>query len=304
MAYAVASMLRLRTPHARALWSASVVALWLATTSECWAWGDEGHRAIGELASRRLSPETRAAVDEALTEPGYRTLADAATWPDTFARGRPEYDAMRPFHYVNVQALAASYLRERDCPHGCVVTALSQFVVLLERSKPSEREERRRCIYWIAHLIGDLHQPLHVAHPDGMGGSRTRVPFFELPEAPNAHWIWDVGLLARRPPPPEWLATRIASDQPAHRALADELMATLTPARAAAYSRTTSAEALADEALAVSRRSAFLESTERVDEAYLLRAWPVAAEQLRKAGVRLAAVLDRALGDRRAQATR
>ncbi len=45
------------------------------------AWGDDGHRVVGELAWRRLSPAAQAAVGEALTDPGYESLAEAATWP-------------------------------------------------------------------------------------------------------------------------------------------------------------------------------------------------------------------------------
>src|SRR5512140_3288141 len=47
------------------------------------AWGDDGHRVVGELAWRRLSPVAQTAVSEALTEHGYESLAEAATWPDT-----------------------------------------------------------------------------------------------------------------------------------------------------------------------------------------------------------------------------
>ncbi len=247
----------------------------------------------------------QAAVSQTLSEPGYETLAEAATWPDTFARNRPEYAPMKPFHYVNVDVRARSYQRERDCPHGCVVTALEQFVALLESDdqEPLGVSERRRCIYWIAHLMGDIHQPLHVAHPDGKGGNATRLRFFELPEERNAHWVWDVGLLARRPPPPPALASRVASDQPAFRALADELYAGLTPEQVRAYGRTTSAEALANESFALARQVSEA-TTGHVDARYQAQHWPLVTVQLQKAGVRLAAVLSRALSPKAPRATR
>ncbi len=78
---------------------------------------------------------------------------------------------MKPFHYVNVDARAPSYQRERDCKNGCVVTALAQFIALLESDDPPlSLAERRRAIYWTAHFMGDIHQPVHIAHPDGRGG--------------------------------------------------------------------------------------------------------------------------------------
>lgn len=260
---------------------------------------------VGEIAWRYLGPSAQAAVSESLTEPGYATLAEAATWPDTFARRDPAYDAMKPLHYVNVEATAAQYRRERDCPNGCVVTALAQFVWLLQSSDPPlGLSERRRCIYWIAHLMGDIHQPLHIAHPDGKGGNTTLLRFFELPDKRNAHWIWDSGLIERRPPAPAAIATRVASDQPGYRALADELLASLSARQVAALQRVTTAEALANEGLLVARRSAFLNVTDHVDDAYERRSWPIVAQQLRKAGVRLAAVLNDAFGPKARPTTR
>jgi len=45
---------------------------------------------------------------------------------------------MKPFHYVNVDAQAPSYSRGRDCANGCIVTALAQFIALLESVDPAE----------------------------------------------------------------------------------------------------------------------------------------------------------------------
>lgn len=260
------------------------------------AWGDDGHRAVGELASRYLSEPARAALAEALTEPGYETLADAATWPDTFARRFPEYDPLKPFHYVNVDARAPRYSRARDCGQGCIVTALEQHLALLGSDDPPlTLSERRRSVYWIAHLMGDLHQPLHVAHPDARGGTRTMLRFFDAPDRRSAHWIWDFGLIERRPPPSSKTSDAVATDQPVYRALADELAAELTPAKVREYQRTLSPEALTNECLALSKRYASLSSSDHVDATYEKTRWPIVKQQLQRAGVRLAAVLDRAL---------
>ena len=190
---------------------------------------------------------------------------------------------MKPFHYVNVDAKAQSFRRERDCPNGCVVTALTQFVALLESRDPAlSLSERRRAIYWIAHFLGDIHQPLHIAHPDGKGGIATLLRFFEAPDKRNAHWIWDFGLIERRPPAAAAASDAVASDQPAFRALADELAAQLTPGKVRAFGRTLSPEALANEGLALSRRYAFLHSADIVDAAYESSRWPIVASNCRK----------------------
>jgi hypothetical protein len=258
------------------------------------AWGDEGHRVVGELAFRYLSPRAQAAVQQTLTEPGYESLAEAATWPDTFARRHREYDPMKPFHYVNVAPQAARYVRARDCPNGCVVTALAQFIELL--AEPSlSLSERRRCIYWIAHFMGDIHQPLHIAHPDDKGGTATLLWFFDAKDKRSAHWIWDFGLIERRPGLVLAADAAAKSDQPAFRSLADALASELTTAKVRAFQYTTTPEALANEGLNLARRYAYLKATDRVDTSYESSRWPIVKLQLQKAGVRLAAVLERAL---------
>jgi hypothetical protein len=101
-------------------------------------------------------------------------------------------------------------------------------------------------------------------------------------------------LIEQRPPAAG--APADAPPAPGFRSLADRLQGELSVARRRAFERVTSPEALANEALTLSRRYAFLTSTDHVDAAYERTRWPVVAEQLQKAGVRLAAVLERALG--------
>jgi hypothetical protein len=141
-----------------------------------------------------------------------------------------------------------------------------------------------------------IHQPLHIAHPDAKGGTATLLRFFEAPDKRSAHWIWDFGLLERRPPPAATAA--VTTDQPAFRALADELQAELSLGQLRAFQRTTSPEALANEGLQLARRAAFLKSQDHVDAAYEKARWPLVKLQLQKAGARLAAVLDHALAAR------
>src|SRR5262245_13542434 len=138
----------------RMLGTALLALVFAGSPRDARAWGDEGHRAVGELAFRLLSEPAQRAVREALPDTGYDSLAEAATWPDTYARRFPEFDPMKPLHYVDVDPRAPSYDRERDCPAGCVVTALAQFLSLLEsHDPPLSLAERRRTIYWVAHLM-------------------------------------------------------------------------------------------------------------------------------------------------------
>jgi len=281
----------------RVRWFAAVTtiagALAHAAPGSCW--GDDGHRVIGEIAAHYLNPTAERRIHQFLKDAQYATLAEAATWADTYARGVARYEWARPLHYVNVKPSAPTYVPERDCPQGCVVSALSRF--RSELSAPGEdeaaRQRRLEALYFLAHFVGDLHQPLHVAHPDDRGGNSTQVSFFG--ESRRAHWVWDHGLFQRRPLTPSERAR--GATQTDWKELAFALRVRIEPAQVSAWQRSLSPERWATETLLLSRQEAFLRKDERVDARYVRTKWPVVERQLQKAGVRLAGLLNAALGE-------
>lgn len=72
----------------------------------------------------------------------------------------------------------------------------------------------------------------------------------------------------------------------------------MKPGRAKAWQQVTSTEAYANEGLALAKRHAFLKPDQVVDTAYVETKWPIVAQQLQKAGARLAGILNGALGER------
>src|SRR5262245_22880464 len=104
----------------------------LAVTCDCFAWGQTGHRVIGQIAWSRLTPDAKAAIRELL---GDVSLGDACFWADEM-RGKPEYEFARPLHYVNVAREAEAVDTARDCPDGaCVVAAIRKYLAAA-RSMP------------------------------------------------------------------------------------------------------------------------------------------------------------------------
>ena len=47
----------------------------------------------------------------------------------------------------------------------------------------------------LIHLIGDLHQPMHVSHAEDKGGNDIAIKFEGF--ADNLHGLWDYGLIDR-----------------------------------------------------------------------------------------------------------
>lgn len=262
------------------------------------AWGNDGHRIVGDIAFHFLKPKAKAAVKEYLTEPRYSTLAEAATWPDTYARQYKKYKAMGPLHYVDIAPQASAYQESRDCPNRCVVTGLDKYFAVLAGADDDTAswKSRQQALYWVSHFVGDIHQPLHVAHPDMDGGNKTFVQFFG--QRMKAHEVWDRGLLARLELTFRAPADRDedAGDDALWQELSFALVSELSPQQVKTWQTNLSPKDWANETLAVAKQKAFLKPNETVDQPYVDSHASVVKQQLQKAGVRLAAVLNQVFG--------
>ena len=83
------------------------------------------------------------------------------------------FPQLNPLHYVDVPKGETSYDRERDCPQrNCVVEAINWYLNVL-KANDSPLAEKELALDYLVHLVGDLHQPLHVGFLDDMGGTKT-----------------------------------------------------------------------------------------------------------------------------------
>lgn len=107
---------------------ATVAALALSST-ECLAWGRDGHQVIANLAQSRLSPAAKKGVAALLHG---ATLASVSTEADNIRNSHPE---TARWHYVNIPLTATAYDPARDCapsPQGdCILAAVDRFTAIL-----------------------------------------------------------------------------------------------------------------------------------------------------------------------------
>lgn len=61
------------------------------------------------------------------------------------------------------------------------------------KSLNAPRDEKRIALRFVAHLVGDIHQPLHSGFAEDLGGNSVDVPFNGRKE--NLHALWDTGLV-------------------------------------------------------------------------------------------------------------
>lgn len=279
---------------ARSLCVAAAVVSGAASQGQ--AWGVDGHRIIGEIAYRQLAPAPRREVRRLLPGTGrYRTLYEATTWADTFARKHEAYDYLKPWHFINADPEAGSVDVAADCGgQGCVLSAIVESACLLKSGSGSS-EKRLEALFLLAHFVGDAHQPLHVAHPDGRGGNRTSVDFFG--ERVDLHALWDAGMIRRRLRNFEHWKRGEGEGGPGDQyesweIYAGELSATL-PAGADTWKRELDPVEWANESLRVARKYTFgLTDSQSLAKPYYDEAMPVLERRLQQAGVRLAGLLD------------
>jgi hypothetical protein len=166
---------------------ALAVAAMTMAASPAFAWGKTGHRVVAAIADAGLSAEARAHVRLIL---GTESLDEAATWPDDMRSDPATFwqKTATPWHYVTVPGTDYDIAP----PEGDAVTALRRFrATLLDPKAP--RADKELALRFIVHLVGDLHQPLHVGKPGDRGGNDVKVTFAGRPT--NLHSVWDSALV-------------------------------------------------------------------------------------------------------------
>ena len=273
------------------------------------AWGDEGHRIIALVAYRHLTPAVRGKVNQllagdadTLTAPD---IASRATWADTFRdsdrhTSRQRYRLTREWHFVDIELdepdltaacfghPAATVPASEGPAKSCVVDRIAAFATELHDLPPGV-PERAIAFKFVLHLVGDVHQPLHAADHNDAGGNGVLVLSGRQAVGRPLHGYWDTVVVKRLGKDPAQVATALEQRFGSRcsgwmqGAPADWAMESFAVARDVAYQL---GELTTDER----DQPAY-----RLSSSYQRRASAVAAEQLEKAGCRLAMVLNQAL---------
>lgn len=155
------------------------------------AWGVLGHRIVGEVADSYLSASARQAIKQIL---GNETLAMSANWAD-FIKSDSSYRYLSSWHYVNLpegldRSGMSNYLD--GFKDANIYNKTNEMIALLKNPKTSA-EKKVFAMRLLVHLIGDMHQPMHTARKEDLGGNRISVMWFGTKS--NLHRVWDEQLI-------------------------------------------------------------------------------------------------------------
>lgn len=155
------------------------------------AWGVLGHRIVGQIADNYLTKKAKKSIAEIL---GTESIAMTSNWPD-FIKSDPAYNYLSNWHYINLKS-GLSYDSIKAYLYTDTATdAYTKINFLAAELKNKNLEQNKKILYLrlLIHLVGDIHQPLHVGRLEDQGGNRVKVLWFR--DSTNLHTVWDTQLI-------------------------------------------------------------------------------------------------------------
>lgn len=242
---------------------ATAVVLVIGST-QSYAWGHQGHALVAEVAFHYMDETTKNKVSEYLDG---MSIEDAANWMDAIKSDHAN-DYMKPYHYIDLEKGAT------QMPNGDnILTILNSTLHDLDHKETLSHDEIKRRILILFHLIGDLHQPLHVGYPSDKGGNTVQLNFMSG-HGTNLHATWDSEII-------EYKATSL-SDVLNSKKYTSEEMAGIQKIDIVGWAK--QSRGFLKEVYSVRNNKA--------DDQYIDSVYPIIKTQLLDAGIRLASVLE------------
>lgn len=146
-------------------------------------WGATGHRVVGKIADEYLCGKAKREVNRLLKR---KSLAFVSTFADEIKSDK-RYNKYYTWHYINMP-MDENYVTSKKNPDGDLVTGI-EFCKSVIRDKNASDDDKAFYLKLLIHLIGDLHQPMHVGLEEDRGGNDFKVQWFYKDS--NLHRVWD-----------------------------------------------------------------------------------------------------------------
>jgi len=188
--------------------AAVLTAMVAATPAQ--AYWEYGHQTIAEIAMANVTPRTRARVlallrqEKLLDTPECKagTVDDAAVWADCIKTirgpdGKQKFGYTNAWHYQDVN-ICSPFDVKSVCKDGNCVSAQIERDVKILKDRTASTRDKVQALVFLIHFVGDLHQPLHAGEKGDKGGNDVKADYGGYaPARLNLHSIWD-GYLAER----------------------------------------------------------------------------------------------------------
>lgn len=233
-------------------------------------WSKTGHRVVGEVAQENLTKKAAKALAEILDG---KSLAALSTFGDEI-KADSTFRKFSAWHYVNYPA-DKKYGDEPPSKQGDLMSGIEKCIEVI-KDENSTKADKAFYLKMLVHLIGDLHQPMHVGRLEDKGGNDIQVRWFN--KGSNLHRVWDSNMIDDY----GMSYTELASNLPRlSKTQKNSIM------KGDIYDWVEESQDLANEIYGS------VEMGEKLYYRYAYVWWPTAEMQLQKGGLRLAKVLNR-----------
>lgn len=161
---------------------------------QVYAWGMTGHRVISEIAEQHLTKKAKKNIEKII---GKQTIAYWSNWAD-FIKSDPDPALSKTgsWHFVNTEAnlsFDAFTAALKASPENNLYKAYLRIKGETKDNKNLTLLQQQQNLYYIIHIFGDAHQPMHVSRAEDQGGNKIEVSFFG--RKTNIHRVWDSELV-------------------------------------------------------------------------------------------------------------
>lgn len=150
-------------------------------------WSKGGHRVVGEVAQENLTKKAAKAIAELLDG---QSLAAVSTFGDEI-KADSLYRRFSAWHYVNYP-INKKYGDVPPSKQGDLMTGIEKCIEII-KGENSTKADKAFYLKMLVHLIGDLHQPMHVGRLEDKGGNDIQVRWFN--KGSNLHRVWDSNMI-------------------------------------------------------------------------------------------------------------
>ncbi|XP_022715969.1 endonuclease 4-like isoform X3 [Durio zibethinus] len=165
-------------------------------------WGKDGHYAVCKIAEAYLTEDALVTVKELLPDSAGGELASVCSWADDI-KWYYKWHWTSPLHYVDTPDFKCNYQYCRDChdsaghKDSCVTGAIfnytKQHFSAYQGYDPQLKYNLTEALMFLAHFVGDVHQPLHVGFTGDLGGNTITVRWYH--RKTNLHHVWDTMII-------------------------------------------------------------------------------------------------------------
>ncbi len=150
-------------------------------------WGQNGHRIVGEIAQSLLTGKAQKNIKSVL---GNETLAEVSNFMD-FIKADEKYQHMNPWHYCTIPD-GLTYEEAGTPEEQDAIVTIQRLIAELKSGNFTDEDEAF-ALKCLVHLVGDIHQPLHVGNGEDRGGNDVRLEYFY--QSSNLHRVWDTEMI-------------------------------------------------------------------------------------------------------------